>query len=125
MYALRGLLKIQTKRRLVITLEHLYHYESMAARFYRTMAFHTLDVNQRNFFLDRANLFDRKARHCALRMSLLRPAHLPGDENWLDRVWYGMLLCRAPNEAIHWLEWMDDRENKELDFVVDAQRFWQ
>ncbi len=36
-----------------------------------------------------------------------------------------MLLRRAPNEAIHWLEWMDDRENKELDSVVDAQRFWQ
>ncbi len=125
MYALRGLLKIQTNRRMVITVEHVYQYERMAARFCRTMAFHTLDVNQRNLFLDRANLFDRKVHHCLLRMSLLRPAYSPGDENWLDRFWYRMLLRRAPNEAIHWLEWMDDRENKELDSVVDAQRFWQ
>jgi len=125
MYALRSLLKIQVKRQLEITLVHLYQHERIAAHFYRTMAFHALDANQRNLFFDRASIFERKARHCALRLSLFRPPHVPENENWLDRLWHWMLLHRNRDEAICWIEWMEDRQNRELDSVFDAQRFWQ
>lgn len=125
MYAVRALLLMQIRREFAVSLDHQYQHEAMAVRVYRALASREACRNRRGAYLDWANLADRKARHSAVRLAILRPARTPGHVNLLDRVECWMLLhCRA-DITIRWMGWTERHDNMRIDALYDAQDFYQ
>jgi hypothetical protein len=114
MNSVKALLIIQIRMACVDLFRRIYHHERIAARAYRAFADRHLDNPHRSVILMLADIADRKAQHYAMRLSRLGSTLTPGYENWVDRLWYWLLVHAGINFTFQWIEWVEERDNSKL-----------
>jgi hypothetical protein len=124
-FAMRSLMKAQFRYGVVAGMRRLYHHEEIIAYIFRALAAGTRSPVDRLRYLELARLSDRKARHAALQLSLLRPAKVPGDETYRETTWRKALLRSTPNRAMQWMAWMERMDHRQLNSLLNALAAWR